>query len=237
MQLIFAYIAGLFTLINPCVLPVLPIVLGSAINENKYAPVALAAGMSVSFVIFGMIVASVGHSIGLTESVLANIGASIMIGFGIVLVTPMFSRKFELAVAGIAGSANQRMNNVELNGLKGQFIGGTLLGAVWSPCIGPTLGGAIALASQGQNLAWSAIIMVFFALGVSTVIIGLGAGARATLRKRTQALSGLAERSKLIMGVIFIAVGLTILFKIHYLIEGYVLEILPYWLQDLSVMF
>ena len=178
MQLIFAYIAGLFTLINPCVLPVLPIVLGSAINENKYAPVALAAGMSVSFVIFGMIVASVGHSIGLTESVLANIGASIMIGFGIVLVTPMFSRKFELAVAGIAGSANQRMNSVELNGLKGQFIGGTLLGAVWSPCIGPTLGGAIALASQGQNLVWSAIIMVFFALGVSTVIIGLGAGAR-----------------------------------------------------------
>ena len=237
MQLIFAYIAGLFTLINPCVLPVLPIVLGSAINENKYAPAALAAGMSVSFVIFGMIVASVGHSIGLTESVLANIGASIMIGFGIVLVTPLFSRKFELAVAGIAGSANQRMNNVELNGLKGQFIGGTLLGAVWSPCIGPTLGGAIALASQGQNLTWSAIIMVFFALGVSTVIIGLGAGARATLRKRTQALSGLAERSKLIMGVIFIAVGLMILFKIHYLIEGYVLEILPYWLQDLSVKF
>ena len=237
MQLIFAYIAGLFTLINPCVLPVLPIVLGSAINENKYAPVALAAGMSVSFVIFGMIVASVGHSIGLTESVLANIGASIMIGFGIVLVTPMFSRKFELAVAGIAGSANQRMNSVELNGLKGQFIGGTLLGAVWSPCIGPTLGGAIALASQGQNLAWSAIIMVFFAFGVSTVIIGLGAGTRTTLRKHTQALSGLAERSKLIMGIIFITVGLTILFKIHYLIEGYVLEILPYWLQDLSVMF
>ncbi len=237
MELIFAYFAGLLTLINPCVLPVLPIILGSAINENKYAPIAMATGMSVSFVIFGMIVATVGHSIGLTEAVLANIGATVMLGFGVILVTPMFSRRFELAFAGLAGGANQTMNSVNLNGMKGQFLGGTLLGAVWSPCIGPTLGGAIALASQGQNLIWSGTIMVFFALGVSTVIIGLGAGARSTLQKRTQALSGLAERSKLIMGVILIAVGLMILFKIHYLIEGYALEILPYWLQDLSIAF
>ena len=237
MQLIFAYIAGLLTLINPCVLPVLPIILGSAINENKYAPIALAAGMSVSFVIFGMIVATIGHSIGLTEALLADIGAAVMLGFGIILVTPMFSRRFELAFAGIAGSANQTMNSVNLNGMKGQFLGGTLLGAVWSPCIGPTLGGAIALASQGQNLIWSGSIMVFFALGVSTVIIGLGVGANSTLRNRTQLLSGLAEKSKLIMGSIFIIVGLMILFKIHYMIEERLLEILPIWLQDFSVSY
>ena len=237
MEPIFAYIAGLLTLINPCVLPVLPIILGSAINENKFAPIALAAGMSVSFVIFGLTVATIGHSIGLTEALLADIGATVMLGFGIVLVTPMFSRRFELAFAGFAGSANQTMNSVNLNGMKGQFLGGTLLGAVWSPCIGPTLGGAIALASQGQNLIWSGTIMVFFALGVSTVIIGLGIGANSTLRKRTQLLSGLAEKSKLIMGSIFIVVGLMILFKIHYVIEERLLEILPIWLQDFSVSY
>ena len=129
------------------------------------------------------------------------------------------------------------MHGMELSGLSGQFVGGILLGAVWSPCIGPTLGGAIALASQGQSLVWAAAIMIAFALGVSTVIVGLGFGAREAIRGRANSLRGIAEKSKPIIGVLFIAVGLMIFFQIHHVIEGWAVAVLPDWFQDLSIVF
>lgn len=235
MEFLLAYGAGLLTLINPCVLPVLPIVLVSALNASKAGPLALAAGMSVSFVIFGVLVTAFGAGIGLTQDVLAQIGAVLMVAFGIVMVVPMFARSFEMATAGVAAGADTRMDTLQTGSLKGQFLGGLLLGTVWSPCIGPTLGGAIALASQGQNLGHVTLVMTFFALGVSTLIIGLGLGARETIRTRAQSLRGLAERSKPIIGATFIIVGTLLFFKVHHLLEGWLLSVMPIWLQDLSV--
>jgi cytochrome c-type biogenesis protein len=225
MEFVFAYLAGLLTLINPCVLPVLPIVLVSALNANRWGPAALALGMSLSFVIFGVLVTAFG----------TTIGAVLMIVFGVVLLVPAFSARFERATAGMAARADGQMNQLDNNGLRGQFVGGALLGAVWSPCIGPTLGGAIALASQGESLGYVTLIMVFFAAGVSTLILALGMGAREALRSRAQMLRRLAERSKPILGVTFIAVGLMLTFQFHHVIEAWALDVMPIWLQDLSV--
>ena len=236
MELLLAYGAGLLTLINPCVLPVLPIVLVSALNASKAGPLALAAGMSVSFVLFGVLVTAFGTAIGLTQDLLAQIGAVLMILFGIVLVVPMFARSFEMATAGVAAGADARMDTVEAGSLRGQFLGGLLLGTVWSPCIGPTLGGAIALASQGENLGYVTLIMTAFALGVSTLILLLGFGAQETIRARAQSLRAVAERSKPIIGVTFIAVGVMLFFRLHHVIEAWLLSVMPIWLQDLSVI-
>lgn len=97
MEFIFAYAAGLLTLINPCVLPVLPIVLVGALNASKAGPYALALGLSVSFVFFGVVLTAFGSSIGLTQDRLAQIGAIMMVGFGLVLLVPALSRRFERA--------------------------------------------------------------------------------------------------------------------------------------------
>lgn len=235
MELIFAYAAGLLTLINPCVLPVLPIVLVSALNASRFGPLALAAGMSLSFVVFGVTVTAFGSAVGITQETLAQFGAVLMMIFGTVLIVPAFSRRFELATAGAAADVGGQMMHIDTSSNRGQFLGGILLGMVWSPCIGPTLGGAIALASQGQNLVFVTLIMTFFALGVSTLIVGLGLGARGTIRARAQSLRGLAERSKPIIGFTFLAVGLMLFFGVHHSIEGWALDVMPIWLQDLSV--
>ncbi|MEL6118874.1 MAG: cytochrome c biogenesis CcdA family protein [Pseudomonadota bacterium] len=237
MEFVFAYLAGLLTLINPCVLPVLPIVLVGSLNASKAGPIALAAGMSVSFVIFGVLVTAFGSAIGLTQDLLAQIGAVLMVVFGVILVVPKFAHRFEMATAGVAAGADARMNDIDAGSTKGQFLGGLLLGMVWSPCIGPTLGGAIALASQGENLFFVTLIMMAFAAGVSTLIIGLGLGAREAIRSRANALRGLAERSKPIIGATFLAVGTMLFFRVHYMLEGWLLNVMPIWLQDLSVMF
>ena len=235
MDLLLAYLAGLLTLINPCVLPVLPIVLTTAVQAHRLGPVALAAGMSMAFVVLGLLIPALGRSLGLSSETVAQTGAVLMIGFGLVLLVPRLNAGFAMATGGMASRADVSIDQIDRSGLWGQFLGGALLGTVWSPCIGPTLGGAIALASQGQNLVWAGAIMLGFAAGVSTVILALGYGARAALQRRRALMRKIAEISKPIMGIIFVIVGLIILTDALRPVEIWLLEVLPIWLQDLSV--
>ena len=235
LEILLAYGAGLLTLINPCVLPVLPIILGSALREERFGPVALTAGMSIAFVIIGVGIASAGPAIGLDADRMAQISAAAMVIFGLILLVPAFNVQFAAATAGISSHAEMQRGNVQEQGLAGHFLGGILLGAAWSPCIGPTLGGAISLASQGQSLGWAAAIMTGFAAGTATVILLLAYGTREAITRRQANFRKIAANSKWVMGVALIAVGLGILFGVHHIIEGWVSSLLPIWLQDLSV--
>jgi cytochrome c-type biogenesis protein len=226
MDLVFAYGAGLLTLINPCVLPVLPIVLATALQASRWGPVALAAGMSLSFAILGVTVSAFGRAVGLNADDIAQVGAVLMILFGLVLLVPQTSAVFSTATAGFAARADSGLDEVDRGSLTGQFVGGMLLGAVWSPCVGPTLGGAISLASQGESLLRATAIMLFFALGY---------GARSALQKRQAAMRRFAAAARPLLGAIFVAVGLMLFFKWHYFIESWLLDIMPIWLQDLSI--
>lgn len=64
---ILAFLAGLVTILNPCVLPILPILVGSALGESRYGPAALAGGLVLSFSTFGLLEIVFGFSIGLDE--------------------------------------------------------------------------------------------------------------------------------------------------------------------------
>jgi cytochrome c biogenesis protein CcdA len=235
MEILLGYGAGLLTLINPCVLPILPIVLATALQSGRHGPLLVAAGMSVSFVALGMLVTVFGQALGITPEAVANAGAVMMVLFGLILLVPLFSEGFAMATAGVSARADGGFDRIDQSGGSGQFLGGMLLGAVWSPCIGPTLGGAIALASQGQSMWLAAGIMVSFALGVSTVIIALGYGARSAIQRRQAWMRSVASKAKPVMGVIFVAVGLGILFKVHHYFEYWAIQTLPAWLIDLSV--
>lgn len=235
MEMIFAYLAGLLTLINPCVLPVLPIVLASSLQASRHGPLAIAVGMSLSFVVLGLGVAMLGYAFGLDAQRVADAGAVLMVGFGLILMVPRFSAGFATATAGISTRADAGIDGIDRSGMRGQFLGGILLGAVWSPCIGPTLGGAISMASQGESLARAALIMIAFAFGVSTIILGLGYGARSALKRRQAMMRAFAEKARPVMGVVFVAVGLALLFRVNHMIDAWLLEHLPTWLVDLSV--
>jgi len=236
LELIFAYLAGILTLINPCVLPVLPIVIASSLHRDRRAPVALAAGLSVSFVALGLGVTALGPALGLDGDSVARTAALVMVAFGLVMVVPAFSQRFSTATAGFAARADAQIDQTSDAGLGGQFLSGALLGAVWSPCIGPTLGAAIALASTGESLGRAGAIMVAFAFGVSTFILVLAYGAQSAIRRRQGALRALAERAKPIMGVVFIVIGAALWFRVNHILEAWLIDTLPAWLIDFSVI-
>lgn len=234
-ELAFAYIAGLLTLINPCVLPLLPVVLAGAFDRHRLGPLAMAGGLAVSFTGFGFAAYLLAQTLGLQQEDVAAGGALVMIAFGAVLLVPQAQAAFARASGGLAEGGNRAVDAVWGAGLWGQAAAGALLGLVWSPCIGPTLGGAIALASQGENLGWALTIMALFSAGAATVVIGLGYGSRELIARRRGALMRVGRYAKPAMGLALIAVGLGIWFHIDRVLELWALDALPAWFTDLSV--
>ena len=110
-----------------------------------------------------------------------------------------------------------------------------LLGAVWSPCVGPTLGGAIALAASGEHLGQAGIAMLAFGIGVSTVLLVLAYGSREILNARRERLMSWMPWAKPVMGATLLVVGVSVFFHLDRMIESRLLDLMPYWLIDLSV--
>lgn len=92
-----AFLAGVLSVLSPCVLPLVPIVLGTALTEHRFGPIALAAGLALSFVTIGLFVATVGFSIGLDGSVFRTAAAVVLLIIGIVLIVPPLQARLVLA--------------------------------------------------------------------------------------------------------------------------------------------
>jgi len=190
-----AFVAGVLTVLSPCVLPILPIVLGAAASERKYGPAALGAGLAVSFVAIGLFVATIGYSVGLTADLFRQIAAALMIVLGAVLLLPNLQVRLAMAGGPIANWTDRRFGTQHGGGYAGQFSVGLILGAVWSPCVGPTLGAASLLAAQGRQLPQVALSMFVFGLGAALPLLGVGLASReAVQRWRTRIVAaGVAQ--------------------------------------------
>jgi cytochrome c biogenesis protein CcdA len=223
-----AWAAGLLTVINPCILPVLPVIAASAL-ATRGGMLALISGLVVSFVAAGLGISVLVRGLGFGAETLATAGSWAMILFAIVMIVPAFSRRFERAMA---GSAAQAGGVGAGNSAPAMALTGALLGVVWSPCVGPVLGGAVALSWQQENLIHAGAVMLAFALGASTLIVGMSFVIRSGLRP---ALTGLSRFTRPAMAAALGLFGLGTLTGFWRSAERWALDILPIWLQDLSV--
>lgn len=235
--MLLAFVAGLVTLLNPCVLPILPIVIGSSIMASRLGPVALAGGLVLSFSVFGLLILTVGFSIGIDADVLRLVAASIMIAAGVLLAIPQAQARFATLLSPIASGGGQLLGRISGNGLASQFAIGALLGVVWTPCTGPTLGAAIAAASQGDDLASSFLTFLVFGLGVALSLLALAYGSRGALASRMTALRSAARWGKPILGGILIVVGVAIVVRADKYLESAVLDVLPQSLIEFTTRF
>lgn len=236
-KLLLSFLAGSLTALSPCVLPALPLVVGSALQEHKLGPLAVSLGMILSFTVFGVLLASLGDTLGLDETLLRSIAASLMLGVGLLLLSKRLQEIFARIAAPISSKAEKILQRSALSGLGGQFFIGALLGAVWTPCSGPTLGAAVALASEPGSITTSAAIMLIFGIGASAPLLFVAYGSRSLFMKSRGALSNLAARGKIIFGLILIGIGTMVLTGYDKMLESFVLDKLPEWLIDLAVKY
>jgi cytochrome c-type biogenesis protein len=232
-----AFLAGLLTFLSPCVLPILPIVLGAAAAENRAGPLAMAIGLSMSFVIIGLFAATVGFSIGLDSEWFRYVAASLIVGVGAVLMLPRMAAQLAVAGGPVASWADRRFGDLRASGLPGQFATGFLLGAVWSPCVGPTLGAASLLAAQGRNLAEVGAIMFVFGLGAALPLLAVGLLSREMFGRWRHRLASAGQAIRTGLGLAFVVIGLLVLTGLDRSVETALVEASPQWLTDLTTRY
>lgn len=228
------FAAGSLSVLSPCVLPLVPILIGSAASAHRRGPLALAAGLTLSFAVIGVLIASAGASLGLDQTVFRNIAALMLLGFGLLLLSTGLQERFAVAASGASSAGQGMLARVTLDGLPGQFVLGLLLGVVWSPCVGPTLGATITLASQGRQLGQVILMMALFGLGAGLPLVILGTLSReAMLRVRGKLLIA-GRQGKKVLGAVMLLLAIFILTGLDKRFEAWMLDTAPAWLTQVG---
>jgi cytochrome c biogenesis protein CcdA len=230
-------LAGALSTLSPCVLPLIPVLIGSALNAHRRGPWALGLGLASSFTLTGTLLATLGAKSGLDPDTLRTAGGVLLALFGVILLLPHLQVLFARATGSLSDAGTRVLARLSLDGITGQFLVGALLGVVWSPCVGPTLGAASTLASQGRNLGQIALLMLLFGLGAAMPLIVLGSLSRATLSKARGRLLATGRLGKYALGLVMVALGVLVATGSDKHLEAWILDRTPEWLTVLTTRF
>jgi cytochrome c-type biogenesis protein len=233
-SLALSYAAGALSTLSPCVLPLLPIILFGALEQHAWGPVALAAGLSASFAGVGILLVSLGFSMGIDPTAFRLGVAALIMIIGIVLLVPVLQRRLALVAGPVASGGQALANRLRPSGIGGQFALGMLLGAIWSPCSGPTLGAAIGLAAQTETASRAAMVMAAFSLGAATPILALAYGSRQAIVARRDLLARTSRIAKPLIGAALVSVGIFVLTGFDKLVEASLTRAMPDWLVTVT---
>lgn len=231
-----SFLAGVLSTLSPCVLPLVPILMGSAASTHRFGPFALVGGLMLSFTAIGVGIGLLGASAGLEQDTLRNVGGVLLILFGAVLFSSALQERFSAAISRL-GMGQGLLARFNLNGLHGQFLLGMLLGIVWSPCVGPTLGVAITLASQGQALLQVGAVMLMFSLGAALPLLAIGMLSRQAMGKWRSRMLETGQKAKKIFGVALLLIGILVLSGSDKTFEKWAVNAMPDWMVTLTSRF
>ncbi len=221
-----ALLAGVFTIASPCVLPILPILLGTAVAQSsRKRPLFVVAGFVLAFAALGMLLGVVSSTVELAQDALRNTALALLALSGLFQLWPRpyrwLAARFEGplqrigAFGGNAGSGNA-----------GGFVLGVSLGAVWTPCAGPVLASILSLVARAQDVQWSALLLILYALGAGVPMLAIAYGGQ-FMRGRVRQLARHTVRLQQVFGALVLLTACAIYF--HYDVQAYA------WLTDFSI--
>jgi cytochrome c biogenesis protein CcdA len=187
--------------------------------------------------VVGIFLATLGASLGLDPETFRTLGAVILATFGLVLLVPRLQDLFARMTSILSNSGNQLLSRITIGGLTGQLIVGALLGVVWSPCVGPTLGAATTLASQGKDLAQIALLMLLFGIGAAAPLVLLGGLSRASMMRIRGRLLGVGKYGKQLFGFALLLLGVLIATGTDKSLEAWILNQTPAWLTAVTTRY
>ncbi len=230
-------LAGTLSTLSPCVLPLVPVLVAAAVNAHRWGALALGIGLALSFTTVGIFLATVGASLGLDPETFRVVGAVLLATFGLILIVPKLQEWFARATRAFSNSGSQWLSRVTADGLTGQFLVGALLGVVWSPCVGPTLGAATTLASQGRNLGQIGLLMLIFGIGAAAPLVVIGSLSRVSVMKVRGRLLSMGRYGKQAFGIALLVMGVLVAIGVDKSVEAWILDRTPDWLTTLTTRF
>ncbi|MES2932450.1 MAG: cytochrome c biogenesis CcdA family protein [Pseudomonadota bacterium] len=235
--LLLSLIAGALSTLSPCVLPIVPIVMSSAMQSARFGPVALLSGVVLSYTLVGTALALFGSSMGVHSDQPRIVSAMLMLLFGITFLVPAVHQAMIRLVSPLTDGANSKLAGFSVDSTTGQALLGLMLGVVWSPCVGPTLGAAVTLAAN-RNTALEALITMFaFGIGAAIPMGLLAYGSRAAMGTRRKTMADVGRWGKRVMGLGLVLVAVLILSGADRAIETAFTNSMPAWLVDLTTRY
>jgi cytochrome c-type biogenesis protein len=232
-----AFLAGLVTTLSPCVLPILPMIASAATGRHPLGLLALAAGLATAFTLVGVALASSGHLLGADDRTLRVAAGALMAILGLVLLSTRLQDGFTRLASGLGGAGHGLMSKIRSDHPLAQFGIGAIMGVAWSPCVGPTLGAAIALAAGGSGVGEATVIMATFSIAAVVPLTAAGLASRAAFARNRERMARIGQIGRVVMGWSLLGIGALVLSGLDKRLEAWLLTLAPEWLLDLTTRF
>lgn len=219
--LILSFFAGILTILAPCVLPLLPVILwaSSSENEDKSRPYIIIAALWISVIVFSLLLKTTTHFIGAPETYLKIASGVIILFFGLITIFPNVWKKMS---GKFSGSANQNLaKSANKKWVKGSILVGMSLGPVFSSC-SPTYGIILGIILPASFAIWM-LNLVAYVLGLSVIMLAITLLGQKFISKLKWASdpNGLFKK---ILWVLFLVIGLAIIFGWDKTFESYIIS-------------
>lgn len=223
LEIIFAVLAGILTVGAPCILPLLPILLGSSIGGTKTRPLFIAGGFALTFAVLGLTLSYITTSLDLDPTILKHIAVVLLGIFGILLLWPTPFEKLTAYLSSFSTKATG-WSQTAGNGNFGGFVLGVILGVIWTPCAGPVLGSILTLIATQSDLAAASVLLIAYAIGAALPMLIIAYGGQLVTTK-VRALTPYTATIQKIFGVIIILMAVAIYFGYDTVLQTKILEI------------
>lgn len=197
-NLFMAVGAGVASVLSPCVLPVIPIIMAGAERNDRLRPLIVVTGLSLSFMAMGAVSALFGAMlIGKTRYIeIAGAAVIIIMGLMVIFDLSIFKRFYKLS--------NIR---VKSEGRFGGLFLGMALGLIWVPCVGPFLSTILAMVGTSGHLSTGIVLLGFYSLGLAIPMLIVGYSSQ-LLQNRIKGLLKHEAILRYATGSILVAFGL-----------------------------
>ncbi|PIS05264.1 MAG: hypothetical protein COT81_02070 [Candidatus Buchananbacteria bacterium CG10_big_fil_rev_8_21_14_0_10_42_9] len=232
--ILLSILAGFLTIIAPCILSLLPIMLGSSLNQNRWRPLFIVLGLITTFSIFGIIFIASTSFLGLSREGLRSIAIGLIFVFGLALVFDKtytkiyswFKAKFTTLKMKVMPSSNTPKPVIQRKGLWGGFTLGASMALVWVPCAGPVLGIILTVASVQQELTIGLILLAAYAVGAAVPLLIIGYGGQ-WIANKVRWFATKAELVRQFAGALLIITAFLMFFGLDRKLETKLFDILP----------
>ncbi|MES2932034.1 MAG: cytochrome c biogenesis CcdA family protein [Pseudomonadota bacterium] len=175
-EILLAIMAGMLTIAAPCILPMLPILLGASVGQtDRSRPVFIALGFVLTFSAFALLFGLVPDLLGLSPDVLRDTATAMLLGFGLLMIWPSLFQRLTMRMNGLLNAANA-LGERGGAGKFGGFVLGMTLGVVWTPCAGPVLGSILTLVATAQEPGRASLLLLCYSFGAGIPMLAIAYG-------------------------------------------------------------
>lgn len=219
----FALLAGVVTVLSPCILPLLPIILSSADSTGKQKPLGVVIGFVASFTFFTLFLSTIVRFSGIPAESLRFFSIAVLALFGASLLIPQIQAQIEMLFSRFA---NLVPSNQGKTGFMGGLVIGLSLGLLWTPCVGPILASVISLAITGTVTAQAFFITLAYAVGTAIPMLMIMLAGSTALQKVPWLLRNTGKIQKA-FGVLMILTAIGIFFNVDRRFQTFILTAFP----------